>query len=111
MRGPLLEGQPPAPHGRRVLASITDFAIVGVGVLLAFWSTRHRCLHDLVFGSEVVLERPGAIGPAVLWSGLIGFEEERQAARDEKTKSLKLVKGFVKFLITIGSPLTWLLAS
>ena len=53
-------------------APAIDRLRVGVGILLAFCNRRHRCLHDLVFGSEVVLERAGPIRPGVLWSGLIG---------------------------------------
>src|SRR5437660_150503 len=40
--------------------------VFGVGILLAFCNRRHRCLHDLVFGSEIVLERAGPIRPRVL---------------------------------------------
>src|SRR5207248_3318579 len=32
----------------------------GAGTVLSFWTPRHQCLHDLLFGSEVILERPGA---------------------------------------------------
>jgi uncharacterized RDD family membrane protein YckC len=80
--------------------------VFGAGTVLAFGNRRHRCLHDFVFGSEVVLEQAGALRPRVLWNRLLEFEEERQASRDEKTKSLRLLKSFVKFLIGLGSPLT-----
>jgi hypothetical protein len=82
--------------------------VFGVGALVALWDDRHRCVHDLVFRSEVILESGGPITPKGLWIGLIGFEEERKQAIDEKTKSFQVFKGFVKYLIRLGSPLTLL---
>jgi uncharacterized RDD family membrane protein YckC len=83
--------------------------VFGAGVLLALGNERHRCLHDLVFGSEVVLERAEPIRPGALWSGLLGFEAERRAASEERTKSLGVLKGLVRFVLKLTFPLAWLL--
>jgi hypothetical protein len=79
--------------------------IMGLGVLPAFFTRQHRCLHDVAFGSVVALEGIEKITLRTMASRLIAFAEAHLEAVKAKKKPITILLAFWGFLLWLGKTL------
>jgi len=90
--------------------------VLGLGALVALVNRRRRCLHDYVFGSEVVVRAPAGVpAPATPVARMEDFQTRFKAALDELDKRyawlfflgrwLSKVVAFVAALLFFAKPL------
>jgi hypothetical protein len=79
--------------------------VLGLGTVDALFNRRHRCLHDYVFASEVIVEEGGALNLRVLLDRLTRYAEEQIAALEERKKTLTAIAALWFFLSKIAGTL------
>jgi len=79
--------------------------LFGIGILPAFFNRDHRCFHDYVFGSRVLLEGTEKVRFRVLLSRLAGYCE-RQKTAESLTTAAKL-GGLWAFLGKLAHAVQW----
>lgn len=87
--------------------------ILGIGALLTFFSPRRRCLHDIVFGSEVVHQPLPTTGPATRKNLLQAYaqrvEEGSQHVAERHGWLLGFLKWYIRIVLAISGPLLFLI--
>ena len=83
--------------------------VFGLGSALALLDRRHRCLHDVVLRSEVVYLGGSPLKAHVLLDRLVAFAERREQSLEEKKKRFSLLKGLLKYLVSLAVAVGWLL--
>lgn len=80
---------------------------LGVGILVALFNKRRRCLHDYVFGSVVVFQGADRMKATRLLSRLIEFAERHKSAVEEKKKTIAILilGGLWEFVLWLGCTL------
>ncbi len=72
--------------------------MLGIGLLTAFFDARRRCLHDFVFGSEVIFEGDESLRLKRFLNRLENFAKRQETALKEKKKSIAALIAFWTFL-------------